>query len=93
MEEKKESKSVKLGQVLVSKNGKTEYIALGSNNPKGKPEFNYTVDIRITKANGEKITLKNPKLFFNDPRKFAKNPDSVPDFIKSDVVYLKEDNS
>lgn len=86
---KKPSKTVRVGKMLLSKAG-TEYIALGDENPKTKKEYQYTVDVRITKANGEKIVLKNPTLFLNDPRKFSENPDKIPDFILSDVVFLKE---
>ena len=84
-------KTVRVGQMLKSKKG-TDYIVLGDNNPKTKPEYQYTVDVRITKANGEKVVLKNPSLFLNDPRKFSKNPEKIPNFILSEIVFLpKED--
>lgn len=92
MSEQKKSKTVKVGQLLLSKNGKTEYLVLGDNNPKTKNEYKYTVDVRITKANGEKVVLKNPSLFLNDPRKFAKNPEKIPDFILSDLVFIQEES-
>lgn len=80
---------VKLGQLLKSKAG-NDYIRLGDTNQKDE-KFNYTVDIRITKANGEKVVLKNPSVFLSDPRKNAKNPEKIPSFVLSDLVFFPED--
>ena len=70
------SKFVKVGELRKSHKG-TEYIMLGSSNPK-KPEYDFEVQVMVKNSKGEKVALvKNPQLYFFDPRT-PKRDGSVP---------------
>lgn len=90
MSEKK-SIYVKVGEVRRSKKG-NNYISLGSENPK-KPEYNFEVQVMVKNSKGEKVALvKNPTLFFNDPRQPKKDGTvpNVPDFILENIGFTLE---
>lgn len=89
MSQKKEKKTVKVGQLTTGKDkegNEFETVKLGNDKNKD-PRYNYTVQIRVIDADGEIIYEgKNPYLNLYKPHANA------PDFIKSDlVVSLKKD--
>jgi hypothetical protein len=82
-------KYVKLGNVLNVKDKKTnelkKTIKLGQENSKD-PKYNFTVDVRVTDANGKVTKLTNPWINLNNPHEKA--PQSI---VSELQVFLPEE--
>lgn len=84
----KTSSYLKLGELRKSKKG-NEYIQLGNENAdSSKSKYNFEVQVMVKNAQGEKVALlKNPRLFFSDPRKPRQDGTvpNTPEFILENI--------
>ena len=89
MSEQKKKNRVTIGQIKEFEKSKAKYLELGKTFSKD-PKYNFTVDVRITYPNGEKLTLTNPKFWVNDPRDNSANPEKIPKFIVAELNLMEE---